>query len=166
MNVFGALPLNDNQDVDQAMIEVTAGVIQQYILEDGLDHEDKSDLRLERLMRTAERYIKRYMDVVNQHVKDQNWVSKWQSDMNGVFNDHASAYQRVYQPVSHMAEAPYFMTPWSVCFLVDSALKEHGIESKSVFDTLNEKENEELDYTIRFCENLIQTFHAEFFYKT
>jgi hypothetical protein len=163
MNVYGSLKIEDMVDIDQELIEITGSVLQQYILEDGLSHEDKNDVRLERLMRTAERYLKRYVDVLNMNSADLNWVSSWQTEQNSVFLDHATAYHRLYQPIGHMASSPYFMSAWSICFVVDSALLEHGIENIDMYKKLTIDEFDEIEYTIRFCENLLQKIHATFF---
>jgi hypothetical protein len=165
MSVYGELTIKTDRELDEDLIAVTAGVLQQYILEDGLDQEDKSDKRLEILMRCAERFLRRYVDVVDMHQDDSAQFDRWQTKQIPEFNNHASTYNRIYQPLAHMTEAPYFMTAWSICFLVDSALLEHKVENKKHYDVLSKEEVFALDYTIRFCENLLQRLHSEFFMK-
>jgi len=165
MNIFGNLLINEQVEIDQSIIECAARVIQQYAMEDRLLDSSDSDKKLEHLMRATERYLKRYMDVCEAHYNNPSWVANWQHEQSAIFNNHASDYEELYRSVSHMQEAPYFMSQWSICFLIDAALNEHGFTSLDDYLKADRVALSELNYTIRFCENLLQVIHSEFISK-
>jgi hypothetical protein len=163
INVQAGLPEMHDQDLPDDITSICAKVLNQYILEDGLVQNDPEEHRLERIMRFSEQYFRRYLRVVElQQTQGRGAIIAWQTAQNENFLRHAEIYQSLYKPVAHMAEKPYFMTNWSICFLVDTGLNVCGVESQDAFLSLSSEQTEMLEYVIRFGENLLQEFHATF----
>ncbi len=159
LNVFGNLP-RVGEEIPDDLTQLAADVLRQYILEDNLKKDDTDEM-LERLMRFSEEYLRRFMDVIHLNesgVKDA--VSIWQGKQNDVFADHAKAYQPLYAQIGHMIEAPYFMTNWSVCFMVDSCLKVCEISKVEDYASASKEKLDQINYVLRFGENFLQHYHA------
>lgn len=163
INVQAGLPEMNNQDLPDEIASICANVLKQYIMEDGLVQNDPEERRLELLMRFSEQYFRRYLRVVElNQAKGRDAIVAWQTAQNASFLEHAETYQSLYKPVAHMADKPYFMTNWSICFLVDTGLDVCGVETADAFLSLPSEQLEMLEYVIRFGENLLQEFHATF----
>lgn len=163
IDVQAGLLAMDAQDLPDDITDICAKVLRQYIMEDGLVQNDPEERRLELVMRFSEQYFRRYLRVVQMHqAQGREKIVAWQTAQNDAFVRHAQVYQQLYRPVAHMAEKPYFMTNWSICFLIDTGLDVCGVDSPEAYESLSSEQMELLEYVIRFGENLLQEFHAAF----
>jgi len=152
----------DEVELPDEISKVCASLLNQYIEEDGIMKDDPEDRRVEKLMRFSELYFVRFLKVSKiQEAGGREAVVKWQSDLNESFFEHSRLYHDLYSQVKHMAEAPYFMTNWSICYLVSTALEAQGVDSEEAYKNLSESERSELEYVLRFGENLLQKFRTE-----
>jgi hypothetical protein len=155
------LYLDVTRVVDRALTDdvtgVAAHVLEQYLREDELLEEKGT---LESLMKYSECFLMKMMDVFEQAEKDPRWYLGWKKAMSSGLNDHSSRYNVFYQGISHMTAAPYFVTDWSVCYVVESVLETLSLGDKEV-DRFTKEELEHVHYMVRFGENLLQElYHA------
>ena len=162
MNVVGELPQMENTDLPDDITEVCASVLNQYIAEDGYIKNDKEDHRLEKLMRFSEIFFRQFLNVTELHQqRGPDGVRQWQSQQNAVFTEHAIAYAPLYAQVQHMASAPHFMTNWAICFMVDITLEVSEVYSPEEYASLSKDKKEQVDYLLRYAENLLQSFYSK-----
>ncbi len=161
MTIYGDLKVSEHRELPDELTLLAAEVLRQYILEDDLSNQGE-DETLEILMRIAERFMQRYMDVVSMHLEDPNWIAKWQGVQNNAFTEHAKKYSPLYSGISHLAREPHFVSPWAMCFLVEVCVETLGLNGKEDFKQyyrLQPKTTQEKhQYVLRFAENLLLRF--------
>jgi DNA polymerase III alpha subunit len=161
MNIYNGLSIDYAKELDDFLAEVSADVIRQYVLEDGIEKNDPNDNRVEMMMRFSERFFLAFQSVVElNEAKGASAIVTWQEHQHEAFAAHASDYQSSYQQVSHLAEPPFFVTNWAMCYLVDTALHAHSISTVKQYSELTPDLKKKLEYTLRFGDNLLQSFQS------
>jgi hypothetical protein len=161
MSIYNGLSIDYTKELDDFLAEVSADVIRQYVLEDGIEKNDPNDRRVEMMMRFSERFFLAFQSVIAlNEAEGASGIRVWQESQHEEFTVHASSYQASYQQVAHLAEPPFFVTNWAMCYLVDTALYSHSISSAKQYSELTPDLKEKLEYTLRFGDNLLQSFQS------
>lgn len=159
MNIFETLPSLPEQDVPEDVVMLCANVINAYIMEDGLSMKENEGI-LNRILAAGEAFASNFQKVVyfNQH--DKSGFNHWLNTLLPSLVSHAKQYQEVYQALSHLKDAPYFCTDWSLSFAVQSVAGQYPDIDFKKFCELTEKDKEDILYTTRFIDNLLQEFFS------
>lgn len=162
MSIYDGIELDYTKELDDFLAETSADVIRQYVLEDGIKKNDPNDHRVEMMMRFSERYFLAFQAVIElKESKGEGAVGSWQAERHEDFVQHATIYQDLYKQVAHLIEPPFFITNWSMCYLVDTALKSVNINSEKDYLEMDEETKSKLEYSLRFGDNLLQTFQSK-----
>ena len=133
---------DEKPELENEIIDIIALVLNSYINEDELD-----DIAIERLMLYAEDLFLSIRFVRDNHTTEKVSYEKWQSLSADLLEKHAAKHQKYYQQILHLIDTVFFIQPWLAALIV-----ELGINHSSNED--------EIDYTIRFGENLISELYV------
>jgi hypothetical protein len=159
-DIYKGLKETPSGDLNEDQIALCSQVLQQYIAEDNLVSEEKTDDVLERLMKFAENFFQRQQEIMLKFDGDMEKLREWQRDITPALNEHAKNYQSLYQPIAHLAKPPYFLTPWVMAYMVDIAVKCHDVDGPQQYEQAPRSVKESIAYTIRFGENLLTQVYA------
>jgi hypothetical protein len=161
MNIYEGLDIKSGSEIDDFLAGISADVINQYIMEDGIIKEDREDRRVEMMMRFSEGFFIKFLAVIEiEKTGGRDAVVQWIQERMPAFNDHAKRFQPLYQQVAHLADPPHFVTSWAMCYLVAESLDAHKISQSVELDSLSSETLESVEYILRFGENLLMEFQS------
>lgn len=159
MDIFKTLPNVPEQDVPEDIVMLCANVINTYIMEDGLSMKENEGI-LSRILSAGEVFTSHFQKVVYLNEVDKPGFSHWLNTLTLSLFEHAEQYQKIYQALVHLKEAPYFCTDWSLSFAVQSVANQYQDKDFYQFNEFSEKDKEDVLYTTRFIDNLLQEFFS------
>jgi hypothetical protein len=148
------------KDLPDDLSAISARVINRFIAEDAIKFGGDNDVLVEKMMRYCDLYFTRFLAVCDKYNGDPEAIRKWQLELNNDFNDHAIKYEREYCKVAHLANAPFFMTNWSICYLVDVALIVCNVSDKG-YEGLGDDAVTELLYIVNFGASLLEELKSD-----
>lgn len=165
INIYNGLPDRTQFEIDDFESGLSAEVINQYIWEDGIVREDKTDKRVEEMMRYAEQYFQTFKaqhELSRRH--GSSYIRTWYKENESRMSNHVNSYSDLYSEIAHLQEGGaygYGMTPWAMCNLVQCALDACEVKGPEGYSALDEKAKEHVRYMLRFGENLMQKLHEK-----
>lgn len=162
MDIYGSLERKGSRDLPEEYTTLAANELRSYILQDDLKSNGE-DETLEVLMKTAERFLLDFQDVVDHNEKDPVWIHQWVSEQSTVLSQHAQYYQPLYKGISHLTES-HFVSPWAMCFIIEACVANmvpQEVTREGFFDhyaEVGEDGRAHYHYVVRFMENLIGRF--------
>lgn len=156
----GAIPFKKDA-LDEIFVDIIAEEAKRFIEINGMTQEN-DDAMVEKMLNYGTNYFMYFQALSNmQEKKGKNFVQLWMDDNVERFLEHNNSYLTLYKMVIELRNAPYFMTMWSVVFLVDLALKEFAVVEPDDYLKLNKEELNELDCLVKFGEDMILNFHSK-----
>jgi hypothetical protein len=166
MDIYVGLPTQSKESMDDSLADVSAVVINQYIIEDNIPKDDKNDERVELMMRYAESFFLRFQGVItlqNSTGEDvtagRGVVVKWMTELMPAMNRHAEEFTGLYGQVQHLAET-HHATAWSMCYLVSTALEAKTDGTIASYNKASDADKEVMNYLLRFGENLLMEIQS------
>ncbi|MEG3765109.1 hypothetical protein [Alteromonas sp. 14N.309.X.WAT.G.H12] len=159
---------NDEKSHTGFYIRIVSDAIESYVLQNSGDQVPTNNEHLEKLMAFSAKFCERTyaMGIRNTSPDGPDWVRKWLNTQGPIFVEHANAYQELYQRISHLTEKPYFISSWSMAFIVDIALEVEGVKDPLDYKSLPNKRIEDLNLIIDYAEHWITVFYQHLGFKS
>jgi hypothetical protein len=166
MDIYVGLPTQNKESMDDSLADVSAAVINQYIIEDNIPKDDNDDERVELMMRYAESFFLRFQGVIalqnsagEDLIAGRGIVVKWMTELMPAMNRHAKEFTNLYNQVQHLAET-HHATAWSMCYLVSTALEAKTDGTLDGYNKSSSEDKEVINYLLRFGENLLMEIQS------
>lgn len=142
-------------------IKIVADAIESFVSQNERLQADRSDEELQKLMDFSAKFCERTyaMGLAQQKPGGPEWVRNWLNKQNPRFMQHAEAYQELYQKIGHLTEKPYFLSAWSMAFIVDIALEVEGVKDPFDYMSLPNKRMDFLKFSMEYAEHWITVFY-------
>jgi len=132
-------------EVPDALIDIVANQLRQYVMEDGL-----KDSELEVLTSYAEAICSVFTDVRDNIVLAGKDYPQWMFDISAILIEHAKKHQSIYNKLTYMRSDVIGAKSWAILSIVELALVK-----KREFNS-----NLDLEYIVRFGENVVGQIFA------
>ncbi len=142
-------------------IKIVADAVESFVHHNESVSSDKTDTNLHKIMDFSSKFCERTyaMGIAQGKPNGEQWVKEWLVTQNAAFQAHAEAYQELYKQVAHLTEKPYFLSAWSLAFIVDIALEVEGVKDHFDFISLPNKRIESLNLLMEYAEHWITVFY-------
>jgi len=132
-------------EVPEALIEIVARQLRQYVIEDGL-----KDSELTVLTRYAEAICSVFTDVRDNIIAAGKDYNQWMYDIAPTLIAHAKAHQDIYNGLNYMRSDVLNAKSWAILTIVELAIVKKA-EFNSALD---------IEYIVRFGENTVGEIFA------
>jgi len=148
-------------EFEEFFIDLVAEELKLYIERNGAKPDD-GDKMVERMMKFGEKYFLAFQAITDLKNKNgDDYLRKWMSDNEESFLTHNESFLPLYAQVIKLRDPPYFMTIWSMSFLVDLALESFSVRTPEQYKALSKSELSEIDVLVKFGEDCLLNFASK-----